>query len=145
MSVLWFETSVCLSVCLSVYIYPVALWDKCFSNIPRAYYILGYVKTFVLFFPERTSCWNTSSGSTSVLSRCWERRQPIIKVCFMQGSHFPLLPGSSVVRAFSHGTMVRRIDPSWWTHRAISCSSQCFTTGLTKAMVCASLSLGWCI
>ena len=23
---------------------------------------------------------------------------------------------SSVVRAFAHGTMGRRIDPSWWTH-----------------------------
>ena len=23
---------------------------------------------------------------------------------------------SSVVRAFAHGAMDRRIDPSWWTH-----------------------------
>ena len=23
---------------------------------------------------------------------------------------------SSVVRAFTHGAMGRRIDPSWWTH-----------------------------
>ena len=23
---------------------------------------------------------------------------------------------SSVVRAFAHGAMGRRIDPSWWTH-----------------------------
>ena len=27
---------------------------------------------------------------------------------------------SSVVRAFVHGAMGRRIDPSWWTHWAIS-------------------------
>ena len=31
-----------------------------------------------------------------------------------------LIPGgarcSSVVRAFTHGAMGRRIDPSWWTH-----------------------------
>ena len=27
---------------------------------------------------------------------------------------------SSVVRAFVHGKMGRRIDPSWWTHWAIS-------------------------
>ena len=32
---------------------------------------------------------------------------------------------SSVVRAFAHGAMDRRIDPSWWTHWAISRSSQC--------------------
>ena len=25
-------------------------------------------------------------------------------------------PCSSVVRAFAHGAMGRRIDPSWWTH-----------------------------
>ena len=30
---------------------------------------------------------------------------------------------SSVVRAFAHGVMGRPIDPSWWTHWAISCSS----------------------
>ena len=52
---------------------------------------------------------------------------------------------SDVVRAIAHGVMGRRIDPSQWTHRAISRSSQCSTTGLTKAVVCASLCVGWCI
>ena len=52
---------------------------------------------------------------------------------------------SSVVRAFAHGAMGRRIDPSWWTHWAISRFSQCSTTGVTKAMVCVILSVGWCI
>ena len=37
-----------------------------------------------------------------------------------------------MVRAFAHGAMGRRIDPSWWTHGAISRSSQCSTTGVTK-------------
>ena len=48
----------------------------------------------------------------------------------------------SVVRAFAHGAMGRRIDPSWWTHWAISCSSQCSTTGVTKTVVCVILSVG---
>ena len=52
---------------------------------------------------------------------------------------------SSVVRAFAHGAMGHRIDPSWWTHWAISHSSQCSITGVTKAVVCAILSVGWCI
>ena len=53
---------------------------------------------------------------------------------------------SYVVRVFAHSVMGRRIDPSWgWIHWAISCSSQCSTTGVTKAMVCAILSVGWCI
>ena len=41
-----------------------------------------------------------------------------------------------MVRVFAHGAMDRRIDPSWWTHRVISRSSQASTTGVTKAMVC---------
>ena len=41
---------------------------------------------------------------------------------------------SSVVRAFAHGAMGRRVDPSWWTHRAISRSRQCSTTGVTNAV-----------
>ena len=45
---------------------------------------------------------------------------------------------STVVRAFAHGAMGRRIDPSWWT-------SQCYTSGARKALVCDILSVGWCI
>ena len=47
---------------------------------------------------------------------------------------------SSVVRAFAHGAMGRWIDPSWGG--AISRSSQCSMTGVTKAVVCAILSVG---
>ena len=60
------------------------------------------------------------------------------------GSRFPLSLGarcSSVVRVFGHGSMGRRIDPSWLTHWALSCSIQCFTTGVTKAVVCTILSV----
>ena len=49
---------------------------------------------------------------------------------------------SQVVRAFTHGAMGRLIDPSWWTNWAISRSSQCTTTGVTKAVVCIILSVG---
>ena len=38
---------------------------------------------------------------------------------FLVPASAPLLVGvrySSVVRAFAHGVMGRRIDPSWWTH-----------------------------
>ena len=40
-----------------------------------------------------------------------------------------------MVRAFAHGAMGRRIDPSWDGP----------TTGVTKAVVCVILSVGWCI
>ena len=50
-----------------------------------------------------------------------------------------------MVRVFTHGAMGRRIDPSWWTHWAISHSSQWPMTGVTKAVVCVILSMGLCI
>ena len=45
-----------------------------------------------------------------------------------------------MVRAFAHGAMGRRIDPSWGG--AISRSSQCSMTGITKAVVYIILSVG---
>ena len=50
-----------------------------------------------------------------------------------------------MVNAFAHGAMGHQIDPSWWTHLATSRSSQCSTSGVTKAVVCAMLSVGWFI
>ena len=43
-----------------------------------------------------------------------------------------------MVRAFAHGAMGRRIDPS--SGEPIE-----LTTGVTKAVVCAILSVEWCI
>ena len=49
---------------------------------------------------------------------------------------------TSVVRAFAHGGMGRRIDPSWGgPGELFLLSSQCSTTGVTKAMVCTILSV----
>ena len=47
-----------------------------------------------------------------------------------------------MVRAFTNGAKGRGINPSRCTHRAISHFSQCCTTGVTKAVVCAILSVG---
>ena len=50
---------------------------------------------------------------------------------------------SSVVRAFAHGAMGRRIGPSWdGPIELFLVSSQCSTTGVTNAVVCAILSVG---
>ena len=53
---------------------------------------------------------------------------------------------SSVVRAF-RSWCDGLSDRSFmgWTHWTISRSSQCSTTGVTKAVICAFLSVGWCI
>ena len=48
-------------------------------------------------------------------------------------------------RHVARGVTGRRIDPSWWVHRASSRSSQCYTTWVTKAVVCTILYVGWCI
>ena len=49
----------------------------------------------------------------------------------------------SVVRAFAHGAMGRRIDPSWGG--PIELFLVAASAGVTKAVVCAILSVGWCI
>ena len=48
---------------------------------------------------------------------------------------------SSVVRAFAHGAMGSRIYPSWWTHWAISRSSQCSMTGGMCYPVCGMVHI----
>ena len=51
-----------------------------------------------------------------------------------------------MVRAFAHGAMGRRIDPSWGGPiELFLVPYQCSTTGVTKAGVCIILSVGWCI
>ena len=48
-----------------------------------------------------------------------------------------------MLREFAHGAIGCRIDSSWRTlHGAVSRSSQCSTTGVTKAVVCVILSVG---
>ena len=56
--------------------------------------------------------------------------------------HCRKLCGKSI-RSWSNGSLDQSI--TGWTHWAISRSSQCFKTGVTKAVVCAILSVGWCI
>ena len=67
---------------------------------------------------------------------CWDR-----DVCNTNCNVFTG-GGSCVVRTFAHGVMGRRIDTSWWTYSAISRSSQCSSTGVTKAVVCDIMSVG---
>ena len=51
-----------------------------------------------------------------------------------------------MVRAFAHGAMGRRIDPSWGEPTELFLiPASAPLTGVTKAVVCAILSVGWCI
>ena len=45
-------------------------------------------------------------------------------------------------RMFAHGAMGSRIDPLWRTNSDTSRFNQCSTSGVTKAVICAILSLG---
>ena len=45
-------------------------------------------------------------------------------------------------RAFAHSAMGRRIDPSWGGPIELFLVP---ASGVTKAVVCAILSVGWCI
>ena len=55
------------------------------------------------------------------------------------------IPGRHCGRASAYGAVDGRINSSWWIHLAISRSSQYSTIGLTKVVMCAVLSVGWCI
>ena len=51
-----------------------------------------------------------------------------------------------MVRAFAHGAMGRRIDPSWGGPIELSLvPASASTTGVTKAVVRAILCVGWWI
>ena len=53
-----------------------------------------------------------------------------------------------MVRVFTHGTMGYRIDPSWYPIKLFLVPASSVTsimTGVTKAVECAILSMGWCI
>ena len=48
-------------------------------------------------------------------------------------------------RAFVHGAMGRRIDPSWGGPIELFLVPASAPRSVTKAVVCAILSVGWCI
>ena len=50
-----------------------------------------------------------------------------------------------MVRAFAHGAMGRRIDPSWGGPIELFLVSASAPRLVTKAVVCAIMSVGWCI
>ena len=92
-------------------------------------------------------------SNTSLLCQHWTWKK--IPLVHWQGwnsgsalegnSHIRGARYSSAVNAFAHGVMGHRIHPSWWTHWAISRSSQCSMTGVTKAMVCVVQPVRWFI
>ena len=47
-----------------------------------------------------------------------------------------------MLRAFTHGAMGYRIDPSWGGPIELFLVPVCSTTGVTKAVVCIILSVG---
>ena len=49
-----------------------------------------------------------------------------------------------MVRAFAHGVMGRQIDPSWGGPIELFLVPAS-VTGVTKAVVCAILSVAWCL
>ena len=57
----------------------------------------------------------------------------------------PCAGGARCSSSLIHGAMGCQIHPSWWTHWAISLSSHCSTTGVTKAVLCVILFVGWWI
>ena len=112
-------------------------------------------RIFLVFSWSASSC---SHSPTWKASRYWVSTIPnqslsplspncIYCVYLKSGiSHFTGARCSSMVRAFTHGAMGRRIDPSWGGPIElflIPASAPQLVP--KKAMVCAILSVGWCI
>ena len=101
--------------------------------------VLTYSPPISSFFNRSTRpCINTAEGNVLRNNALNTFAGHIIIVHLHNERKLAFARCISVVRAFTH-------DPSWWTHQAISRSSQCSTTSVTKAVVCAILSVGWCI
>ena len=60
-------------------------------------------------------------------------------------SYLWLVAGDRLVLAKKWDVMSCWIDPLWWTHWAISCSTQFTAFDITKAVIYCILSVWWCI
>ena len=102
-----------------------------------------YTQSCVRAFP---SCLVSLGPSHTVLC---EGISPHTVTCFKHFWHILLITSWGWTelcgRAFVYGVMGHQVDPSWWTHLHIYCSSQCPMTGVPTTMVCTILSVWWCI
>ena len=76
-----------------------------------------------------------------------ERVHLVVKLIYFRFSQVGYTSSSKRLQNINTKTRLddTNIYCSWWTHWAISRSSQCSTTGVTKAVVCIILSVGWFI
>ena len=107
-----------------------------------------------IYSSENVSSWNQFLFLTETINSfkfsqywcavCWSLLQ-------MSSCLWKNIIKKGLKRHFAFGNSVCPMDNqdinfySWLTHWAISCSSQCSTTGVTKAVVCAILPVGCCI
>ena len=94
----------------------------------------SFIKEYIPFIhPPTTACclfsFYLSTTECHNMLLFYESCSPL---CFIFTPPLFRARCSSVVRALTHGVMGHQTDPSWWTHWAISRSSQCLTIGVTK-------------
>ena len=70
-----------------------------------------------------------------------QRWQSIVKLVH---SKFRTLMYNRLMLVPLHQVQIPKLS-TWWTHSVISHPSQCSMNGITKAMVCSILSVGWWI
>ena len=97
--------------------------------LPRSYISLPVLLTVSLSTKSPASKWCQSKH----IAHC------IYSIFF----HSILEGAGHSSEAWCDGSLDRSL--MGWTHCSISRSSQCSTTGVTKAVVCVILSVGWCI
>ena len=118
--------------------------------IPTATYWTCHLSSWVLYSVRSTcnlwlyvvNCVRDVPSMTLPISSCYPSSMHALFTKPIYSFPYMGVRCSSMVRVFAHGAMGCRIDPSWWTYWAISHSSQCSTTGITKAVVCVILAVG---
>ena len=88
--------------------------------------------TFLSYIPLQlpVACFHFTSPPLSATICCFSMNH--VHHCFIFTPPLFGVRCSSMVRAFADGVMGCQTNPSWWTHWAISHSSQCPMIGVTK-------------
>ena len=74
----------------------------------------------------------------------WDGAYKRTLAAYQKGTHEMVAAAFLSHSVSTCGVLGHQINPSWWTHGAISHSSQISMTGVTNTVGFAILSVGWC-
>ena len=125
---------------LNICFLPQTLWHLAYVCLSRLYKVKTKQQTKITNkYTKKQTKTNKQTNNSKQISSSQRQLQEFFFIRLRLSSSTCI----SVVRAFAHGAMGRRIVPSWRTHWAISRSIQFSTTDVRKDVVCLILYVGW--